>query len=68
MKRAKVKAKKKAMKMNEKKQKNSQKIKDVIKKESERLPSCKGIREFMLEEAVKTCSHGENKVLISIQK
>ena len=39
MKRATVKAKKKAMKMKEKKQKNSQTIKDIIKKESERLLS-----------------------------
>ena len=43
-------------------------MKDIVKKQSERLPSCKSIREFMFEEEVKTWSHGENKVLISIHE
>ena len=55
------------MKMNEKKQKNLQNMKDILKKKNESLPRCKGLREFILEEEVETWSHGENKVLISIQ-
>ena len=43
-------------------------MKHIVKKQSERLLSCKSIREFMFEEEVKTWSHGENKVLISIHE